>query len=420
MNILIANSYSFYNAGDAAIVLGMLEVVRTVFPEAHITIVSDDPENDKDKYGATVIPSFLPVGVEGNLNRLRYLAQNVIENEVLARIGLRLNERSLLNAYRNADMVLFCGGGYLGQTGLRAYLSAASKHLAIHFASLLGKPSIMFPQSVEPYGPPIWLQKKAMEALHKVDVFFAREQRTAKYLVEEVGLNREQVRLAPDAAFSMPCISSERGKEILRSNGIVLDSRSVGVTLRQWSFPNHIDAKGQQQNYFRNMVKVLRQVHDSLDAIIVLVPQVSVGAKDDDSDIARAMKQVLSESGCKRVHLLTGRFSPQELQAVYGCLDLMVGTRMHSNILSLAAGTPSVAIAYQKKTWGIMEFLGLSEYVVDIVDLSSDHLYGLIQKALDNNEYSKDKCLDLTQRLRDQLLADFRDALTVLNLHSNM
>ena len=67
-------------------------------------------------------------------------------------------------------------------------------------------------------------------------------------------------------------------------------------------------------------------------------------------------------------------WSPAELQTAYGQMDLFVGTRLHSNIFALTAGTPVIAIAYYYKTYGIMQMLGLSEWVLDIRTIADQEL----------------------------------------------
>jgi colanic acid/amylovoran biosynthesis protein len=52
-------------------------------------------------------------------------------------------------------------------------------------------------------------------------------------------------------------------------------------------------------------------------------------------------------------------------------MDLFAGTRLHSNIFALTAGTPVVAIAYYYKTYGVMQTVGLSEWVLDIRTLQA-------------------------------------------------
>ena len=49
-NILITNAYSFYNKGDAAIIIGMLKTIRKIYPKAKISILSATPDIDEKYY----------------------------------------------------------------------------------------------------------------------------------------------------------------------------------------------------------------------------------------------------------------------------------------------------------------------------------------------------------------------------------
>jgi polysaccharide pyruvyl transferase WcaK-like protein len=40
MKILITNAYTWYNKGDAAILIGMFKAIRVFIPEAEITVLS--------------------------------------------------------------------------------------------------------------------------------------------------------------------------------------------------------------------------------------------------------------------------------------------------------------------------------------------------------------------------------------------
>jgi colanic acid/amylovoran biosynthesis protein len=71
--------------------------------------------------------------------------------------------------------------------------------------------------------------------------------------------------------------------------------------------------------------------------------------------------------------------SPQALKALYAELEVMIGTRMHANILSIISGTPVVAVAYEHKTAGIMNMLGLASFVVPI-DQASERLQAVTQR----------------------------------------
>ena len=61
----------------------------------------------------------------------------------------------------------------------------------------------------------------------------------------------------------------------------------------------------------------------------------------------------------------------QQIKDLIGRMDLFVGTRMHSSVYALAMRVPALAIAYQPKTRGTMQQLGLDDFVVPIEDVST-------------------------------------------------
>ena len=57
-------------------------------------------------------------------------------------------------------------------------------------------------------------------------------------------------------------------------------------------------------------------------------------------------------------------------QYVIGKLYAVVGMRYHSNIFSAKMGIPFVSVSYEQKMKGFMQSIGLSEYCIDLNELS--------------------------------------------------
>jgi len=71
------------------------------------------------------------------------------------------------------------------------------------------------------------------------------------------------------------------------------------------------------------------------------------------------------------------------LDAIAAC-DIIVGTRLHSLVLAVAAGVPFVAISYQPKVASFARRCGMEEYLLDISDFI-DHpgkVADLVEKSL--------------------------------------
>lgn len=91
------------------------------------------------------------------------------------------------------------------------------------------------------------------------------------------------------------------------------------------------------------------------------------------SDAEPALARLLKAEGLP-VELVEG--GPQALLDAYAGLDLHIGEMMHSCILSLAAGTPALGVAYDAKTRGLYALMGLQDCLTDVFALDPGALAG--------------------------------------------
>ena len=104
-------------------------------------------------------------------------------------------------------------------------------------------------------------------------------------------------------------------------------------------------------------------------------------------------------------------WSPYELKALISNFDGFLGTRMHSNIFATSVGVPTVAIAYEKKTNGIMHMLDLNDYVVEINNISSDELIFKINKIMNgkNNAIIRKKLNSKIVDIRKEVMEKMKN-----------
>jgi colanic acid/amylovoran biosynthesis protein len=103
----------------------------------------------------------------------------------------------------------------------------------------------------------------------------------------------------------------------------------------------------------------------------------------------------------------------RQMQKLYSYYDLLVGTRFHSVIFALNEKTPSIAIAYGgNKSYGIMNDIGVPEYVMGIDSVASQRLNALVEKL----EVSKQDYLNKIDKYqfelvqeRNKLVQDLKD-----------
>jgi colanic acid/amylovoran biosynthesis protein len=281
-----------------------------------------------------------------------------------ARVSLPLPRRfrAVIDAYVEADLVIAAGGGYLYTTSaLRGNVVLLTNLLCFFFGVAVGKPVVLYAQSIGPFASA--LQERLVRCLvAKVDLIEVREQHSLR-LTERWRLTTP-VRLVADAAFLLQSDPPPATLEMIFDEARL----AVGMTVRRWfREPNR------QAAYEAHMAGFVRWLAEERDAAVVLLPQVTyVEGRDDDRETAHRV--VAGAGGHGSIRVVDDELTAGQIKWLCGRADAFVGTRMHSNIFALSSGVPTLAIAYQPKTSGIMTELGLERWVVPIEEIDETGL----------------------------------------------
>lgn len=167
----------------------------------------------------------------------------------------------------------------------------------------------------------------------------------------------------------------------------------IGLTAIPWHFPKEKSAKKRAKLY-NNYLEVLAQIADYIiekwDAYIIFFPQIMVPQKKDDTLVHPKILEKIQHKS--QVKILTADYTPEELQGMYGCMELLLGTRFHSCILALSQAVPTIAIEYSgHKSTGIMKLLGLEEHVYKIETLNTAELIAEVEDTWKNREKIRSK-----------------------------
>ncbi len=374
--ILITNAYSARNRGDAAIILGMIESLRRtdILREAEIRISSADHPADSAWYPVPTVPSFHSIknGFSGHPSvNLLYFIVVLLPLSLLwalawraLRFDLPLPSTfgGLLRTYAAADVVVAAGGGYLYTTSaIHGNVVLLVNVFSFFFAVLLGKPVSLYAQSIGPFRAS-WQSRLVRWTLSRVALVEFRED-VSRRLVDGWRLPTP-VRSVADAAFLLEARPPGDDLEIVGSTG----SPTVGMTVRKW-----FRDRDRQAGYERTMAAFVGWLIEERGAEVVFLPQVTYAdGCDDDRETARKVAALVARTD--RVRVVEDELPAAEIKWLCGRTDFFVGTRMHSNIFALSSGVPTLAIAYQPKTSGIMAGLGLGDCVLRIEDLTLDGL----------------------------------------------
>ncbi len=392
MKILITNFFYLKNNGDAAILSVLLSQLKIIFngPPA-VIVITDSVEDNKDFENTPLVESFFYLAVYTTKNQIARILKTlyiifsttlwaIIYKYFNVKADAMISKKSgeLLSEYLKSELVIAAGGGYiLGDSGVRGNITVVLQLHAIYIAHLLGKPVILYSQSIGPLGN--WFQKfLTKKVLNLSRGILCREQLTVDYL-KDLGVKKDLVYKTVDAAFLFNPGTKEKMAKVLGSLGIGEKNKKIGITVRNWF-------GAERQSLFESEIAgfvdylVKRQ-----DASIIFIPQVVSTLHNDDDRVAaaRIRKKIISQ---KNVWFLEQEFNHSDIKGIYENLDYVVGTRMHSNIFSLTSKVPVIAIQYLHKTEGIMKDLGLYEWVIKIEEVTGPRLIFQFEKLMANRE----------------------------------
>lgn len=392
-HILISHVYSSNNNGDAAILSAQIAELRRVFPGAALHISTIDRVADGYTFDDTPVVESLMYGAvmpgRSKLAKLVFagsmmsytLLWAALKRSLYVSVPLPKAWRPPADLLATADAQVCVGGGYL--RAKHDPISTILLLLLVHqiwLARLLGKPVYLYAQSFGPY--PTKLQARiAKSGINAASLVLVREAKSLRQL-GELGIPADKVVKVPDSAFLFAAPRNDEVARIVRPKG----SREtiVGLTVRSW-----LDEK-RQAAYEASIAALIRHIAGRPGYRVVVIPQVtSTEQHDDDRETGDRISKLVKTQDS--VIFLNERFSHADILSVYGSLDLLVGTRFHSVIFALLSHVPAVAIEYEHKTSGIMQDLGLDDWVIPIEDVTAERIITLFDAMVVEREAYRKK-----------------------------
>lgn len=365
MEISILGYYGVPNIGDEAILAGMLQKLRSTIPDASIKVSARDEDYVRRMHNVKTFP----------LDRMP----------------------SFLSVASDSDVVLIGGGGLLFDTPFQVLPFWLGRVVA---ARSVGTPAVLYSVGVGP------IEKRRSRRYLKLGLAYAdtitvRDEFSAD-LLRKCGVKRE-VSILPDPALLLQPAAESRAKEILREEGVPEDGgQKIGISLRYWQAFD----ESQQAAFAANVRKAMETLAGKSDVSFVMVPfQLPPALGDID-----LMKEIAAGSACEdRVHIIKGSYTPAEVKAVLGQMDLVLGMRLHSLIFSLTMGVPSIALSYTHKVRSMMETFGEVDYCLPVENLNSENIVELVSRASQESreklQKSSARITEEAESLHDKMLA---------------
>lgn len=297
-NILISGYYGFNNIGDESILRTVIDNLREKLSDIEITVLSQDPAQTAEKYAV--------------------------------KAARRMSLWDILRSVWRCDLLLSGGGSLLQDaTSGRSILYYL---FILRLAQLMGKQTFIYSQGIGPISAPR-NRRLAASVLRRTDGIVVRDVKSRDLLLE-LGVPERLIHVTADPVIRVKKADPALGLAILEREGCPRrpDRLTVG-----WA----VKSRGPDRAFLRQIGQCIRWLREEYGADSVLIPFFH----DEDLRVCEAVAQELEgQAGCLRQKYLS-----EETLSIIGCMDVLVGVRLHALIYAAVMGVPMIGVSYDPK-----------------------------------------------------------------------
>lgn len=348
--VVISGFYGFNNIGDESVLKAVIMTLRDGVKDTEITVLSNDPESTAEKFGVHAV------------HRMRPL--------------------EILRALSWCDLLISGGGSLLQDAtstkSLLYYLSI------IKAAEMMGKKVMIYSQGIGPINSPR-NRRMTIKTLMPLKYIIVRDEASAELLIDN-GIPESHVFVTADPVLRLRPPSLDAGRRILREAGVDPDDGRIKIAFA---------LKGTTDEDFKSeIIHAARMLHEKYDARIVLLPF----HYTEDRMTAREIAGNLDGTTV----CMDRKFSTDEMMSLIGCMDYLVGVRLHSLIHAATMGVPMIGISYDPKVNRFMKGLRLKA-LCTVYDFEARYLLEEFERVRNNRDAYIEKIQIGRDKLRETL-----------------
>ena len=380
IKIVITNSHA-NNRGDEAAQRSLINSLKRLIPNAEFTVLTISPNGLQLQENVRILRTF---------SASRKAGLFIIFWTVFRSLGIRLPTFNkghevfeALEEMANADVIISAPGGpYFGDLYTSHEIQEHLLHICL--SKILRKPVMIYGPSMGPFESHR-RNKIRKYILNKVEIITLRDHISKKYL-DNLNLTKPVVYLTTDSAFQdiIDIDKDEVESILLREKIMNAQSKDVDKNLligitptgAEWNYRNSANPQKDQEGYNKIIAKTIDYLIDKFDATIVFFPQL-YGNSDDMHLINEIIRMVNKKEAVK---VLSKELDSEIQQAIVSQMDLFIGNRYHSVIFALKGLVPTICLAYEHKSVGVMDAVKLNKFVIKIDNLSYEILIDKINQ----------------------------------------
>jgi polysaccharide pyruvyl transferase WcaK-like protein len=386
--ICVLGNYSGRNAGDAAILGGLFHEITS-----------------KDENVEFIVPTLKPKFIHET-----YKDYNVTPIDVMPwRMSVKLLGVPTWRAVKRSDLVLVTDA-ILFDRGLynpvHNYLSTMA--FLVPMARKKRIPVALYNSSLGPVPSNAgkWCLKRVLD---NSDLVILRDEESKRLSIIDDSIRSKIVDGADSALSADPC-SEKRVQEILKEYGVTNSGKPrIGININSYgdAFVKRDGSTFSRDRFLTVMADIAEWLHKDLGVDLWLF-----GTQYMDFDILSELRNRIKLD--INIPVFTNRsLSFREIMGLLKELDLLIGMRTHSTILSSSMSTPVVGIITYPKTFGYLERIGQAERTLNLHDLDFESLKALVTKTWQNRDAIREGMISAVE---DQRKLALGAAEHVLNL----
>jgi len=297
-NILISGYYGFNNIGDESILRTLIDNLQEKLPNVDVTVLSQDPAQTSGKYGV--------------------------------KAARRMSLWDILRSVWRCDLLLSGGGSLLQDaTSGRSILYYL---FILRLAQLLRKQTFIYSQGIGPITTPR-NRRLTASVLRRTDGIVVRDAKSRDLLLE-IGVPEQLIHVTADPVIRVKKADTALGLEILAREGC---PREPGQLTVGWA----VKSRRPNRAFLQEVRRCVLWLREAYGAQSVLIPFFH----DEDLSVCEAVAEELGgQVGCLRQKYLS-----EETLSIIGCMDVLVGVRLHSLIYAAVMGVPMIGVSYDPK-----------------------------------------------------------------------
>jgi colanic acid/amylovoran biosynthesis protein len=342
--IVITGVTGMRNRGVEAIIVPTVEQLRLLQPDMEVNLQTWSPEYDQIRLKSLDLNiqkdtlSLDPSSINSNPLGRRLVNKFVSNSE-------RWLPTDGASSIKEASGIIASGGDVFSPE-----YSTVTFSKPLEIALFFNTPVIFLAQSISPFKNDQQIES-FLKIATKAKLITIREKATYQYLVNDLKLPQDVVKLTADPAFLLSPIEKEKARAILNNYGVPKEKTVVAIAPSQGICK--FASLEEEDKHLLALKKVIQMITTEFNAEVIIVPHVQeINPMIDDRIIATELMRILDYDS--NVHVISGDHTASEFKGLIGLCNLVIAERMHAAIAGLSSGVPTVAVGYSVKAEGIM------------------------------------------------------------------